>query len=158
MQSFTRRGFAALFTLVGFVCVCVASAQEATLEKARAMRQEAATADQAIQRVIDKAATPDARKDAGIAKAAVGRLGKQLDVLIAEGEAAAAAKAADIYDKGKKYPPASSVEIKPFDVPVGATAVHVPVSLDKPSVNTVIAHVRVFDGQGGRGIPTRASR
>jgi hypothetical protein len=31
---------------------------------------------------------------------------------------------------------------------VGATVVHVPVTLDKPSQNTVITHVRVFDGHG----------
>ncbi len=139
---------AAMAMLVAFQ----AAAQEMTVEKAREMRKDAAAAEEAIGRVIEKA-SPEVQKDAAAAKEAVGRIGGQLDGYIANADAAASQKAADIYDKGKKYPPASSVEIKPFDVPVGATEVHVPVTMDKPSVNTVIAHIRVFDGKGGRANP-----
>ncbi len=59
----------------------------------------------------------------------------------------------DPYEGGLKYPPQSTVSIASFDVPVGATMVHVPVTLDQPSPNTVIAHVRVYDGEGGRADP-----
>ncbi len=38
-------------------------------------------------------------------------------------------------------------------MPVNTTVVNVPVTLDKPSPNTVIAHVRVFNGAGGQADP-----
>ena len=59
----------------------------------------------------------------------------------------------DIYDGGNKYPTRAIVRLESFDVPVNAKVVHVPVTLDKPSPNTVIAHVRVSNGQGGRANP-----
>jgi len=141
---------AALALLVTFES---AAADEMTVEQARELRKEAQVAGEAIGRVIENAGTPDVRKDATTAKEAVGRIGGQLDAYIASAEAAAALKAADIYDGGKKYPAPASVEIKSFSVPVGATVVYVPVTMDKPSVNTVIAHIRVFDGKGGHANP-----
>ncbi|MDA3874369.1 MAG: hypothetical protein PF795_10485 [Kiritimatiellae bacterium] len=59
------------------------------------------------------------------------------------------------YDGGKKYPSAANVRIESFDVPVNASVIHVPVTLDRQSPNTVIAYVRVFDGQGGRANPDK---
>jgi len=65
------------------------------------------------------------REDVTVAMEAIERVGGQLDGFIAQADRAAAEQAADIYDKGKKCPPASSVEVKNFDVPVGATEVYV---------------------------------
>jgi hypothetical protein len=132
-----------------FLLVSVVLAQELTLDKARELRKDAAAAAQAIERVLQQAATSAAKQDATAAKEALGRINAQLDAVIAGAEA----EAADIYNRGQKYPAAASVEIKPFDVPPGATVVHVPVTLDHASVNTVIAHIRVYDGQGGRANP-----
>lgn len=125
----------------GALVVLPAVAQQMTVDQAREMRKDVSAAEDAIG------------KDAAAAKEAIGRVGGQLDAFIAGAEQAAAEKAADVYDKGKKYPAASSVEIKPFDVPAGATVVNVPVTMDKPSVNTVIAHIRIYDGKGGRANP-----
>lgn len=122
--------------------------QELTLDEANQMRQDAKAAEEALGRVAQKS-DPQTQADARAASEAVGRIAKQLDTHIQRLQA----KAGDIYDGGKKYPAASSVEIKPFDVAPGATVVHVPVTMDKPSPNTVIAHVRVFDGKGGRANP-----
>jgi len=122
-------------------------AQTLTVEQAKEMRKDVSTA----QAAVDSDPSPSA--EAVKAKAALDRVGKQLDTFISDAEKAAAEKAADIYDKGKKYPPLSSVQIEPFDVAPGATVVQVPVVMDKPSVNTVIAHVRVYDGKGGRADP-----
>lgn len=129
-----------------------ALAAEMTVESARQLRQDATAADQALDRVLSQP-NNDPRPAATEAKAAVNRISAQLDTYIAAAQKAADAKAADIYDGGKKYPAAANVEIKPFDVPVGATTVHVPVTLEKPSANTVIAHIRVYDGKGGRANP-----
>ncbi|HSI10901.1 MAG TPA: hypothetical protein VK961_02600 [Chthoniobacter sp.] len=143
-HRFLAVGVVALAMLIVFPSS--SAGEEMTVEKARELRKEAQVAEEAIGRVIENAGAPDVRKDATTASEAVRRVGGQLDGYIASAEAAAALKAADIYDGGKKYPAASSVEIKSFDVPVAATVVHVPVTMDKPSVNTVIAHIRVFDG------------
>lgn len=128
-------------------------AQTLTPEQVRQLRQEAATAESALGRVLQRAETPDLRTDARTASEAVSRIGAQLDACMERLARAEAAQTADPYGGGQKYPAAANVEIKPFDVPVGATVVHVPVTLDRPSPNTVIAFVRVFDGQGGRAAP-----
>ena len=138
MKSLSRRSMA-VACLVAVSQIAVA--QQMTVDQAREMRKDVSAAEAAIG------------SDPAAAKEALGRVGKQLDTYISDAEKAAAEKAADIYDKGRKYPPLSSVEIKPFDVPPGATVVNVPVTMDKPSVNTVIAHVRVYDGKGGRADP-----
>jgi hypothetical protein len=123
-----------------------------TREDAQGLRADAGTAKDAVARVIQKAESPDVLKDAKAAERALGHLTDSLDAYIGQFKTAAAVPA-DIYAHGKKYPPVANVSIESFDVPVGATVVHVPVTLDKPSPNTVIAYVRVFDGQGGRATP-----
>ncbi len=59
----------------------------------------------------------------------------------------------DIYQNGHAYPPAAKVRIESFEVPVDTTEVHVPVTMDIESPNTVVAHIRVYNGQGGRAKP-----
>jgi Glycosyl hydrolases family 16 len=59
----------------------------------------------------------------------------------------------DPFAKGHKYPKPANVSIESFDVPVGATVVHIPVTLDRQSPNTVVAHIRVSNGTGGRANP-----
>ncbi|WFB35516.1 family 16 glycosylhydrolase [Kiritimatiellota bacterium B12222] len=61
----------------------------------------------------------------------------------------------DIYENGMSYPPLAEVSIEDFDVPVDTDEVHVLVTLDKETSNTVVAHIRVFDGEGGRAKPDR---
>lgn len=135
-------------TLACLIAALPLGAQELSLEQAQQMRQDAKTAKEALGRIVQKA-DAETGPDAKSASDAVGRIGKALDAHIAQQQA----KAADVYAGGKKYPAAATVEIKPFDVPPGATVIHVPVTMDKPSPNTVIAHVRVFDGKGGRANP-----
>lgn len=146
---FSSGSVPALAAVAGCTFALTAMAAEMTLEKARELRQDAAMAEQAMTRVIEKTEAQDVRQAASQAKDAVGRIGGELDGYIA----AKQLQAADVFDGGKKYPAASNVEIKSFEVPVGATVVHVPVTLDKPSVNTVIAHIRVLDGKGGHANP-----
>lgn len=122
-----------------------------TLEQAQGLRKEADIAGKALHNVIQNEGSEDVRKDANTAESAVGRITDQLDKYIALVKAAEAPD--DIYDGGSKYPPKAHVGLESFDVPVNAPAVHVPVTLDKPSANTVIAHVRVSNGQGGRATP-----
>ena len=130
------------------------AAQTLTLEQARGLRTDAETAGKALDQVSQNATTPEARRNADTARSAVGRITGQLDSYIAQfKDAAGAPVAVDIYDGGKKYPALAKVRIENFEVPVGATVVHVPVTLDRPSPNTVIAHVRVFNGAGGRADP-----
>ncbi|MFG0247574.1 MAG: family 16 glycosylhydrolase [Phycisphaeraceae bacterium JB051] len=124
-----------LASLCLLMVVLPLAAQNLTLEETRQMRDDA---------VLAKKASSNPQ-----ATAALDRVIGKLDTVISKLEE----KAADIYDKGKKYPTAAKVEIKAFDVPVGATEVHVPVTMDRQSPNTVIAHVRVFDGKGGRANP-----
>lgn len=145
---------AALITVLlsGFAGSLVA--QTLTREQAQGLRTDAEAAGKAIEQAGRTATTPEARKDVDAARDAVGRITAQLNTYLAQGEGAAGAKPpVDIYDGGKKYPAIAKVRIESFDVPVGATVVHVPVTLDKPSVNTVIAHVRVYNGEGGRAVP-----
>lgn len=137
---------AAPLVAAGFVSSL--AAQTLTPEQIQAVRQDAETAGKALDEVIQKANSDEVRKSADTAKSAVGRISSVLPS--ASGQAQ---DDGDIYKGGKKYPPIANVKIESFDVPVGATEVHVPVTLDKPSVNTVIAHVRVYDGQGGRANP-----
>ncbi|CAM3013035.1 family 16 glycosylhydrolase [Rariglobus hedericola] len=124
-------------------------AQTLTREQAQGLRKDAETATTAIDQLGKAVTAPDGRKHVETARDAVGRITEQLDAYIAKQELAAS----DIYDGGKKYPAIAKVRIEDFDVPVGATVVHVPVTLDKPSVNTVVAHVRVYNGDGGRAVP-----
>lgn len=126
------------------------AAQDLSLEQARQIRRDANVAEEALNRLLPRTNDEVVRKEARAAQEAIGRIAQQLDVYIA---GQAQAEADDIYDGGKKYPAAANVEIQDFRVPVGATVVHVSVTLDKPSVNTVIAHIRVYDGDGGRANP-----
>lgn len=121
------------------------AAQSLTPDQIQTLRQDADTAGKALDQIIQK--TPEVRPEADTAKGAIGRIS---DLLKSPG---AAPDDGDVYKGGKKYPPVANVRIDNFDVPVGATEVHVPVTLDKASPNTVIAHVRVFDGEGGRADP-----
>jgi len=123
-------------------------AEELTVEQARQMRQDAAAADAALSRLIESTKDPKPAADARAAREAVGRIATQLDAYLQ-----AQAGATDPYAGGRKYPTAANVELKAFSVAPGATVVHVPVTLDRPTVNTVIAHIRVFDGKGGRADP-----
>lgn len=127
------------------------AAKDMSLAEAQALRGDAALAQDALGRAIAKVNDPEALREAKAAEHALGLVSGRLDTYIAELKAAEAS--ADIYDNGKKYPPIAGVSIERFDVPVGTRTVHVPVTLDKPSPNTVIAHVRVFDGNGGRAQP-----
>ena len=127
------------------------TAQNMTLEQAQGLRKDADVAGKAIHKVLQNVENQEARKDAITAESALGRITDQLDKYIAQSKGAEASD--DIYDGGRKYPPKANVRIDNFDVPVNATVVHVPVTLDKPSPNTVIAHVRVSNGQGGQANP-----
>ncbi|MAX26750.1 MAG: beta-glucanase [Phycisphaeraceae bacterium] len=126
-----------LAALCLLVVVLPLAAQNLSLKEAKQLRDDAALAKKV-------SSNPEAT-------AALERVIGKLDSMITKLEE----KEADIYDNGKKYPPAAKVEIKAFDVPVGATEVHVPVTMDRQSPNTVIAHVRVFDGKGGRANPDK---
>lgn len=126
------------------------SAQTLTREQAEALRGDARAAADAVGKLDPSADGQAFLKNLDAAKGALGRINDRLDAYIAELEAPA-----DPYDGGNKYPPMASVSIESFDVPVGATVVHVPVTLDRPSPNTVVAHVRVFNGEGGRAMPDK---
>lgn len=124
-------------------------AQEMTLKQAQELREDTKVAENALGQIITQASdNPALLKNANTAKDAVGRASGQLDAYIGQLQ-----KPEDIYDKGKKYPPVAGVTLGAVDVPVGATVVHVPITLDKTSPNTVIAYVRVFNGNGGHAIP-----
>ncbi len=131
---------AAVLIFSGYVATLMA--QTLTPEQIQAVRQDAETARNALDQVTQNAG-PEIRPNAETARDAIGRISKVL-----QGPADG-----DPYKGGKKYPPVANVRIENFDVAVGATEVHVPVTLDKTSPNTVIAHVRVFDGEGGRADP-----
>jgi len=139
----------AILTLSGALLPLMA--QTMTPEQSEALFKDAKTAREALDRVILSAGTEEMRMDAATARDALGRITNQLNSTLKP--SATTGTQGDPYDGGKKYPAVANVSIKSFDVPVGATVVHVPVTLDKPSSNTVIAHVRVFDGQGGRATP-----
>lgn len=132
----------ALFVLASLPMVTsLSAANEMTLDQAQELRKEGKTAAEAI-----------GRGDLETAGNAVNRINRQLDSVINQGGSAGEAND-DIYAGGKKYPAVANVRIESFDVPIGASVVHVPVKLDKPSANTVIAYVRVYDGKGGRANP-----
>lgn len=153
MNPIHSRRFKSLVILAAFDMSRVGlsvMAQNMTAEQAQAIRKDAETASKAIGHVI-QAGNPETREDAKAARGAIDRIANQLDTYLAQFKGAG--NAGDIYGGGTKYPPAANVQIESFDVPVGATIVHVPVTLDKPSPNTVIAHVRVYDGEGGRADP-----
>ena len=143
--------------LVAFVIVTFAGASAAlaaetlSLEQARALREDTRIAADAIGTLSTDAGRRDLAEKVAVAQSAVDRVSGQLDAYIARLEKAAGP--ADPYAGGNKYPRIANVSIASFDVPVDAKVVHVPVTLDKPSANTVIVHVRVFDGQGGRAAP-----
>ncbi|PTY02368.1 hypothetical protein DB346_09680 [Verrucomicrobia bacterium LW23] len=118
--------------------------QKLPLEDAHKLRQDVTAAKEALGRIRSN-------PDATAADEALGRIATRLDAYI--DALAKAAASADIYDNGNKYPAIAKVAIEDFDVPVDCTVVHVPVKLDKPSANTVIAYVRVYDGQGGKATP-----
>jgi len=127
-------------------------AQTMTLDQARELRKDAKAAEDAIDRVVQNEKNQEGVKDADAARSAIGRISDQLDKYLAQFKGNEAS--GDSYDGGRKYPPMANVRIESFDVPVDATVVYVAATLDKPSPNTVIAHVRVFDGQGGRADPS----
>ncbi|UUL82407.1 glycoside hydrolase family 16 protein [Sphingomonas qomolangmaensis] len=60
---------------------------------------------------------------------------------------------ADTYKGGTTYPAAAKVSLESFEVPVGANTIYVTVNLDGETANTVIASVRVFNGDKGRASP-----
>ncbi|MFA6289268.1 MAG: family 16 glycosylhydrolase [Opitutaceae bacterium] len=126
-------------------------AQELTLKQAQELRAETKTAETAIGQIIRTSDNPALLKNANTAKDALGRVSGKLDAYI--GQLKKSDNPDDIYNNGNKYPPIAGVSIRSFEVPVGATVVHVPVTLDKPSANTVIAYVRVFNGKGARAVP-----
>jgi hypothetical protein len=138
--------------LVAVVCLSgrlPLSAQEMTLKQAKELREETKTAENALGQILTQVSdNPALLKNANTAKDALGRVSGQLDAYIGELQ-----KPEDLYDNGKKYPAAAAVSIGAVDIPVGAKVVNVPVTLDKPSPNTVIAYVRVYNGKGGRAVP-----
>jgi len=143
----------ALLPLLSFSlsAVSILEAQDMTADEVYKLRDEAKAAENALGRILGNAQSPEARKDAETARTALGKVTGRLNEHIAKLEKPG--DAGDIYANGNKYPPLANVSISNFDVPAGAAVVHVPVTLDKASPNTVIAYVRVFDGKGGRANP-----
>ncbi len=124
-------------------------AQDMSLKQAKELREDTRTAETALgEIIIQSSSNPPLLKNATLAKDALGRASGRLDAYINGLE-----KPEDIYAGGKKYPAPANVSLGAVNVPVGATVVHVPVTLDKASPNTVIAFVRVFNGRGGRAVP-----
>ncbi len=129
-------------------------AQNMALKDAQDLRKDADIAANAVNSVMQNTDPKEVDRNAKIAKDALGRVTEKLDKYIESLKSTGTSQTStDIYNGGKKYPPAAKVQIKNFEVPVGTTVVHVPVTLDKPTPNTVIAHVRVFNGKGGRANP-----
>jgi len=145
-----RRTLLSVFSII-LSAVPILEAQEMTADDLAKLRDEARVAEKAVGRILQNAQSPDLRNDAETARTALGRVIGNLDEHIAKLERPK--DAGDIYDGGNRYPPLANVSISNLEVPVGVTVVHVPVTLDKPSPNTVIAYVRVYDGQGGRANP-----
>lgn len=151
-----RQALSLLTAMAGCVVGLSAGALEITPEQAQQLRKDAAVAEAALGRVVENAESAQVRRDANTASEAVGRIGEQLDGYLASvggPDEPGVDTPADIYANGKKYPSPANVTIQSFSVPVGAEVVHVPVMLDKASPNTVIAHIRVYDGDGGRANP-----
>lgn len=146
--SFRLKGAAVAAALLLSGALLPLMAQTNSPEQADAVRKDAQIAREVLDRVIKNAGTDQVRADATTARDALGRIADQLG-----GTATSPATSDDPYNGGKKYPAIANVSISNFDVPVGATVVHVPVTLDKPTPNNVVAHIRVFDGKGGRANP-----
>ena len=145
------------FTQPLLVAVCAACllsvplpGQNLTIEQVQELQKDAETAGAALKRV-PKAEDPKVAGELSTAEGAVGRISDRLNQYMTQIKVADAPE--DIFQGGKKYPTAAKVRIESFEVPVDATVLHVPVTLDRESSNTVIAYVRVFDGEGGRAAP-----
>src|SRR4051812_42663340 len=120
--------------IVILAAVCLSSlglpviAQNMTLEQAQGLRKDADVAGKALEGLIQNVENQKVSKDATIARSALGRITDQLDKYIAEFKSSEGRPAPDdIYQGGRKYPPAAYVRIESFDVPVDASEVHVPV-------------------------------
>jgi len=57
------------------------------------------------------------------------------------------------YDEGTSYPAAASPSLSAASVPAGATVIHVPVTLDHETPNTVVTRVSIYNGSGGKAEP-----
>lgn len=68
-------------------------------------------------------------------------------------QGAGAHQFASDFDDGTAYPAAATVDLASFDVPAGSTQVHVPVTLNRPTANTIVSFIRVYNGDGGRAAP-----
>ncbi len=101
------------------------AAENISPEQIQSLQTDAKAANDAIVEIVQKADSDDVKKDAQTAGEAIGRIITELDK-----HAAKAAAGSDIYDGGKKYPPIANVAIKSFNVPTGATEVHVPVTME----------------------------
>lgn len=53
------------------------------------------------------------------------------------------------FNGGRNYPAKAQVRIGDANVPVGATEAHVPITLDRPTPNTIVARVMTRNGSGG---------
>ena len=136
--------------IVSFSVLIPLSAQaNSSTEGLSDLQRDVAEAQNALKQVVEQAASTGVREQAEKAQAKLGQAMQRLDQLASEKKA----KPADPYNGGTSYPPVAHVSISPFNVPVGVTEVHVPVTLSRESPNTVIAHIRVFDGKGGRAHP-----
>lgn len=92
-----------------------------------------------------------ARADINTAENALGRALYALDQLLKAPTPEPTPAPVDPYKAGAAYPAASTVSLPAIlPVPVGATSATVPVTLDRPSPNTVVAFIRCHNGAGGR--------
>ncbi|MBC8128628.1 MAG: family 16 glycosylhydrolase [Gloeobacteraceae cyanobacterium ES-bin-144] len=151
INSIIRPSSLLCLILISLSVVPHLGAQGMTADDVTKLRDAAKVAEDALARVLRNAESPELRKDAEAARTALGQVTGSLDKHIAK--LPKSGNPEDIYDNGNQYPPPANVSISNIDVPVGATVVHVPVTLDRKSPNTVIAFVRVFDGKGGRANP-----
>ncbi len=148
IRRFSSNTKAVLSVLSVSIGIPFLGAENLSPEQIQSLQTDAKAANDAIVEIVQKADNDYVKKDAQTAGDAIGRIITELDK-----HAARAVAGSDIYDGGKKYPPIANVSIKSFNVPTGTTEVHVPVTMDKPSANTVIAYIRVFNGKGGRATP-----
>jgi hypothetical protein len=72
------------------------------------------------------------------------------DPALAQAPATGSSLADFDFAKGTAYPARAGVRIGDLEVPVGATEAHVPITLDRPTPNTVAARVTTRNGSGGR--------
>lgn len=146
--AFRLAGLAVVSSLP--LAVFALAGETLSLEQAHEIRKDVQAASEAVGQIGQSDAQSDI-KNIEVAKGALGRVNERLDAYIADQMKAAGP--VDPYGNGKKYPPLAGVALESFSVPVGATEVHVPVTMDRPSPNTVIAFVRVYNGDGGRATP-----